>query len=401
MKMGFRLFTLICAAFLLAVPSFAGAKVKINDTAKFDIGFRMQTMYINTETDLDGDANLDSYDYFRVRRGRLRMKAIVGEKFEAFLQTEVGSFGTDGSGGDVRIIDGWVQYKFNKNFSTFAGLHMAPTGRQNITSSGGLLAIDRPGIVTKDLTWGTRAVHTYNTATFGQSDAKLRSGTAVRDAGLTFFYKGSGSETVHYKLYAAINNGIQAAGFDKERLTFRGQVNFFDEESGYYHLSNYFGKKKTVSIGAAVDMQDSVALNSAGDAVDYSLSTVDLHVEWPVGDNSLSFETAVVNMDLDDEEAMMVGGNAVNTKGSAGTGYYIQFGYNIGKLQPFFLYDVWDSDRDDGVGSYDQFRIGLAYYLFGNNANIKLGYEQFNADVAFLGTEDSLSSLVFGFFVTF
>jgi hypothetical protein len=387
---------------LLAMPVLAGAKVKINDVAKFDIGFRLQTLYINTDKDLDGDGNVESYDYFKVRRGRLRMKMQVGKKFDAFIQTELGSFGTDGTGGDWRVIDSWIRYKFNKDFSVYVGQNMAPTSREALTSSGGLFAIDRNATVYKDLTWGTRAVYAFNNITFKPTDAKLRSGTAVRDAGITLFFSKSASENLHYKLYAAVNNGIQASGSDKERMTFRGQINFFNKESGYFNSSSYLGKKKTVAIGAAFDSQDNVARNSSGDYVDYAYSTFDIHVDWPMGNNTISAEAGFTSLDFDDEVAMIVGTSTVNTKNSAGSGVYCNMGYMIGpNWQPFVVYDSWDSDSDNGTGSFDLLRVGVSYYLHGHNANIKLGYEQMNSDTVFLGNEDSASTFVLGFYVTY
>lgn len=396
--------TLFCVFFMgvISSPLFAGAKLKINDTASFDIGFRLQTLYINTDSNLDSDEELEGYDYFKVRRSRLRLKAQAGEKFEGFIQTDLGAFGTDGSGGDWRVIDAWISYKFNDSFSVYMGLNMAPTSREALTSSGGLFAIDRNATVYKDLTWGTRALYAFNNSNFSASDAKLRTGTAVRDTGLTFFFNKSASEKVHFKLYAAINNGIQAAGSDEERMTLRGQINFFDKESGYFQSGSYLGKKKTIAIGVAVDSQDKVAKNTSGDDVDYAFSTIDLHLEWPVLGNSLTFEAGWVALDFNDEEAMIVGSSSVNTKNAAGSGFYAIAGYTLAdKWQPFLLLDSWNSDSIVGTGSFDLMRAGVAYYIHGHNANLKLGYEKMNSDTVFIGKEDSVSTLVLGFFMTY
>ena len=69
----------------------------------------------------------------------------------------------------------------------FVGQHLVPSGRQNITSSGTLLALDRPGLIYKALTWGGRALSTFDTATYGDADSGIRGPAQVRDTGITLF----------------------------------------------------------------------------------------------------------------------------------------------------------------------------------------------------------------------
>jgi hypothetical protein len=399
MKSG--VFLVMCCLWMVGDHLEAGAKVKINDSAHFDLGMRLQSLYINSEKLLDDDGDPDRHDSFRLRRARLRLKAFIGNDFEAFLQTELGSFGTDGNGGDWRVIDGWIRYQWNEDFSVYAGLHKVPTTRQTLTSSGALMAIDRTGLVSKELTWGIRAQNAFNTATYAPSDSKLRSGAGVRDLGVTFYWTRSFSDRFHAKLYAALNDGIQAANSDNERYSYRGQVNFFDAEKGYFHQTNYRGKKKIISLAIGGDWQNSVAMNAQGAPVDYCFHTADLHVEWPVAANSVSFESGYLAVDLGDEEAMMVGAATIDTRKTAGEGYYVQAGYNLGPWQPFVLYDQWDADALDGTGSFDSLRLGLVYYFIGNTANIKVGHEQFSSDRPFLGEASDMDTWVVGLYLTY
>ena len=68
--------------------------------------------------------------------------------------------------------------------------------------------------------------------------------------GVTLFGSGSLSDTSHLKYYLGFYDGIQASGSDKSdrnlRMTARAQLNLFDAEAGYYNLSTYLGKKKTL-----------------------------------------------------------------------------------------------------------------------------------------------------------
>ena len=87
---------------LLGTAAHAGLKLKDADgNEKIDLGFRLQILGISTERDLDGDGKFDSFDDFRIRRGRFRLKGTVNEHFGMFFQTDV-------SGNDIQMIDAYV-----------------------------------------------------------------------------------------------------------------------------------------------------------------------------------------------------------------------------------------------------------------------------------------------------
>jgi len=389
---------------LMAGSAWAGAKIQINDDAKIDLGFRLQTLYLNTDRDLDGDGSFEKVDDFLIRRARLRLGADINKDVSIFLQTE---FAQDaGSGGDVRLIDAFIKYKLDKLATIIVGENMAPVTRQNLTSSGGLMAIDRPGISYKNLTWGTRALTTFSTATYGDSDAGLRGDVDVRDLGVTLFGSTSFSDSSHLKYYLGVFNGIQKAGKDSERFAGRIQYNIFDAEPGYYGLSTYLGKKKTIGIGAAFDTQSDVADDLAtGTTVDYSMVTGDVFAEIPVGSGTLTAEGAYITLDLDDAvqlDAIGDGSDVRDANQSQGDGYYIQAGYLSNKWQPWIEFENWDADAASGKGSYDSSRAGLTYFMEGHNANIKIGYEVFNSDALIGSTsEDEIQTVAVGFYITY
>ena len=178
----------VAAGLIFSGPVWAGAKLKIDDESMIDLGFRVQALTIFTDTDLDGDGSFDDETDFRVRRARFRLKGTVNQYVSAFIQTESGSE-SGGSGTDMRIIDSWVNLKYNNWVQGFFGQHMAPSSRQATTSSGGLMTIDRPNNNTKNLTWGARATNRFATATFSDSnDGAISGPNAVRDVGLTGNY---------------------------------------------------------------------------------------------------------------------------------------------------------------------------------------------------------------------
>lgn len=396
-------FILISLAVLVAltmtgVDAFAGAKVQINDDAKIDIGFRIQTLFFSTEENVGGD--LDRVDDFMIRRGRLRLGGSVTDKVSFFLQTDVRT------GTDMHMIDAFIKYKLHKLATVIVGQNMAPVLRQNATSSGGLMAIDRPGIVYKNLTWGTRAKVGFTNTTAAGTNAGffgISNGSTVRDMGVTLFGSDSINDELHFKYYLGVYDGVQEiSGEDNFRYVGRAQLNFFDAEAGYYGLSTYLGKKKTVGIGVAFDTQDSVITDSLGKDVDYTQYTIDLFADYPVGPGSLTFEAAYIDLDLDDAKGTL--NSSATGEQVQGDGFYVQAGYFINNWQPWVEYEEWSSDDSNDIGSYDSVRVGLNYYIAGHSANIKVGYEQTNYDNSTIlgaGNEDSVDSYVVGFYVTY
>lgn len=370
---------------LSAGAAYAGLKLKDDDgNEKIDLGFRLQVLGINTDRDLDGDGSFDSFSDFRIRRARFRLKGTVNEHFGMFFQTDV-------SGNDIQMIDAYIHLKKDAKLQAFVGQHLAPTSRQTITSSGALLAMDRPGSIYKALTWGGRGLSTFDTATYGDSDSGIRGSTQVRDVGVTVFGVNSSNNT-HFKYYLGTYDGTPAGGKDSERYTGRLQLNFGDAEPSYYSIASYLGGKDTVGIGVSFDTQSDVA-GSRTPLTDYTYYEVDLFAEKPMGSGFVSFEAAYHSLDLD-------GANPQ----AEGDGFYVQAGYLMSnkKWQPWFLYDSWSADAASGKGSFDLWRVGVSYFIAGHNANLKIGYENFSTD-ANIGSsnEDSIGSLVIGLYTTY
>lgn len=367
--------------FLGATAAQAGAKLKINDDAEIDLAFRLQVLGKWTDGDLDGDGSFESVSDFQVRRARFRLKGTVNKYFSMFFQTDV-------SGNDIIMIDAYIALKKDPGFQVFLGQHLAPSNRQNITSSGTLLALDRPGLIYKSLTWGGRALSTFDTATYGDSDAGFRGPAQVRDTGVTFWGTGDMGGNAHYKYYLGTYDGISASGHDSERYTGRLQFNFGDAESSYYNTANYLGKKNTWSLGFSYDTQSDVA-SARTPLTDYAAYSVDIFASK----GPLTFEAALEDLDLD-------GANPA----AEGNGFYAQLGYLMSnnKWQPWFLYEDWSADAASGKGSYDLWRVGLSYFMAGHNANFKLGFENMSADAPIGNSnEDSISSFVIGFYTTY
>ncbi|BCR06781.1 hypothetical protein DESUT3_38500 [Desulfuromonas versatilis] len=398
---------LLAGLLLAPAPVRAGAILKISDDSQIDLGFRLQALYLASERDRNGDGDFEDYDDFKVRRARIRLGADITQWVSAFMQTE---FAEDpGVGADARIIDAFIVLKPHKLAHLYLGENMAPVLRQNLTSSGALMAIDRPALAYKNLTWGTRAPLAFTNTNFTDFDAGLRGDVDVRDTGLTLFGSDSLSPELHFKYYLGVYDGVQESSRDSERYAGRVQFNFLEAEPGYYNSSTYLGTKKTLGIGLAFDLQDSVAREQGtGDNVDYAMYSFDLFCEHPLGPGSLSAEFGYVNLDLDDAGLLVDNGGGLLGVGRAtgeqaqGEGFYLQAGYFIDNWQPWIDYEIWESDGPGDRGSFQLLRFGLSYFIKGHNANIKLGYEVAEADEDFAGTrEDTLESFVTGLYVTY
>lgn len=401
----FLVFTVVLSLLFFGTGSaIAGAKLKIDEESKIDLGFRLQTLYLQTESDLDGDGNYEGVSDFKVRRARIRLKGDVTKHMSMFLQTEFAE-DSGASAADMRIIDAIMTLKSDDWLQLLTGVHMAPVMRQNLTSSGALMAIDRPGLVYKNLTWGTRARAAFTNTGYDDSDAGLRGSVDVRDLGATLFGSGQAGDGLGVKYYIGIFDGVQNADGDAERIAARVQFNFGDAEPGYFNASTYLGKKKTIGIGAAYDTQANVAADTTGKRVDYTFYTADVFLDHPVGDGAFTAELGYVSLDLDDATVDLgtpTDPDIRDWKQSQGDGYYIQAGYLINKWQPWIEYEAWSSDGTNDLGSYDLIRLGVTYFMKGHNANVKLGYEVFNADQNIDGSnEDSIGTLVLGFYVTY
>ena len=425
------LFTLLAGLgiLLFANAAMAGAILPIGDDASLNFGYRIQSLMVSTDADLDGDNKFDTSREWKLRRARFRLGATIGDHFTAFLQTDAGSVHSEVNNNKVvQVIDAWVNFTVSPWLQFIAGRNMAPANRQNLTSSGALMAIDRTGMAYKSLTWGARAAKGFATGIYGQSSTNIAlSPDLVRDNGLTIFGSGPlGANSLKY--YVGMYNGVQAGTDDKDRFTARVQYNLWDPEAAYFNSSTYLGSKKTLGIGFSYDMQEQVGFNSDGTTplpptnpwdpatpptvhptqplADYTYMTFDVFLELPnSAGNALTVETGWMTLDMNDA------GDYLNTQGS---GFYGQAGYYLASgWQPWVEFESFDSDAAadaDGkkMGTYTNMRIGLTYYLEGQHANIKLGYEAFKSDQAIItagdgstGTEDTINTITLGFYTTY
>ncbi len=399
----FTVFTLLFFSFLLlnSQQTFAGAKLSINEDSSIDLGFRLQTMFLSSDKD-----NSSHKNNFRLRRARFRLKANINKKFIGFLQTDTSNdSGNDsGIGQDMRLIDAWVMYKLHKLTMITGGMHMPAVARQSLTSSGALMSVDRPGINNYILGWGQSGRDAFNTGTLGGTKSGLAGNNDVRDLGFSIFGSSSFSDTVHFKYYLGVFEGATSQIDNSERFTGRVQINFWDAEPNYFNLSTYVGKKRTMGFGIGFDTQSNVANDSnTGEAVDYNFLTLDYFLEMPMSNKlTLTTEAAYSMLDLNDAGILQDSNGTdlsnVSASQSQGEGFYLQTGVLVGKLQPWVMYEQWNSSGIANAGNWDAFRFGGTYFWKGHNANLKVGYEILNN---YTQGESDINTFVFGMYMTY
>ena len=393
-----------CALIFSSASVQAGVKITDEKSGTVvDLGGRLQYLTLFNDGSFDNDVE------YKVRRARIRLGITPHPWWSMFLQTEFSDDDVN-SGGDVRMIDAFITFKPRDWFQLIGGERMAPASRQNLTSSGALMTVDRPGSNNYTLTWGLRGQTQFNNSAISGTRGGSVGDVSVRDLGATLFGSTSTSEKLHFKYYAGVSDGSTARTSDEERFTLRAQVNYGDAEPGYFGLSTYLGKKQTLGFGAAYDTQSDFAADSVtGQSVDYKYWTVDAFAEQPIGPGTVTFEAAYSDLDLDDTQNPL--GNSigdplsggVNADQTQGSGYYAQTGYYINKWQPWFLYEDWDGDGNNDGGDWQNYRIGISYFFKGHNANVKLGYENTSNDSrdAEGKRENDIQTIVLGAYITF
>ena len=388
-----------CALIFSSASVQAGVKITDEKSGTVvDLGGRLQYLTLFNDGSFDNDVE------YKVRRARIRLGITPHPWWSMFLQTEFSDDDVN-SGGDVRMIDAFITFKPRDWFQLIGGERMAPASRQNLTSSGALMTVDRPGSNNYTLTWGLRGQTQFNNSAISGTRGGSVGDVSVRDLGATLFGSTSTSEKLHFKYYAGVSDGSTARTSDEERFTLRAQVNYGDAEPGYFGLSTYLGKKQTLGFGAAYDTQSDFAADSVtGQSVDYKYWTVDAFAEQPIGPGTVTFEAAYSDLDLDDTQNPLgsaIGAplsGAVNADQTQGSGYYAQTGYYINKWQPWLMYEDWDSDGNNDAGDWSAYRVGLSYFFAGHNANVKVGYE--NTDNKTTGQND-IQTFVLGAYITF
>lgn len=320
------------------------------------IGGRLQVRY--TFTDVDDSAREDNSD-FNIQRMRVNMRGNVFNK-NLYYQWQH-DFG--GSGG-ATLKDAVLGYKFADAFSLQVGQFKAPTSRQQLTSSGSQMFVDR-----------SLADETFN---LGRDRGIIAKGAFAGNlveymAGV---FNGNGENRSNRE-----DQHLLAARLDINPLgKFAMDESSFNEPKPLLNLGVSYATQTLVDADAgnvnsrlltrAVSLGD-LAL-AAGEKADISTATANIHFKW-LG-LSAAGEYYFVNIDPD------------NRSDWDADGYYLQAGYQIvpETLELALRYSAIDSTDSQALTRFEQneTQIAASYYYKKHRAKIQADYTIHKDDLA-------------------
>ena len=319
-------------------PTPAGPlQIKMGDNIVFRFGVLLQPQAEFQEVSAGYAQNL------LIRRARFLVGGQVTKNVFFFFETEnsrlgnAPAAGTKNMSSGFQTLDAVAEWRFKKALNLSGGLIRVPTSRDALESASSEFTID--------------------TNTYAFTATTALGGTGGRDTGILargYFLK----DKLEYR--AALISGMRFAGSRNAfRKTGRVQYNFFDTE--VYNLPSYaganFGNKKIVNIGAAIDSQN-----------DYKGYTADFFADVPTRFGSVLGTIEYQNLD---------GGTTVPTALAASRIFTADGGlyFKGTKFGTWARYERRDFDK---AVTRDESRVlvGVNYYPFGNNFNIKTAYGQ-------------------------
>ncbi|MBE0598243.1 MAG: porin [Desulfuromonadales bacterium] len=326
------------------------------------IGGRLQARYTYTDVDADGAEETSDFNIQRMRvtmRGNLLRK----ELFYAWQH----DFG--GSGG-ATLKDAVIGYRFAEPFSLQVGQFKAPTSRQQLTSSGSQMFVDR-----------SLADETFNLG---------------RDRGL--MVTGSVADSlVEYMAGVFNGNGENRSNSNDEHL-FAARVDINPLGKFAMDEPSFNEKKPLLNIGASYarqTMQQGESVNSRlttrvvnlaattfGDELDWWTATANVHFKYlglsAAGEYYFANVDPQVGQEYDAD------------------GYYLQLGYQIipETLELALRYSAIESTDTGALKSFeqDEVQVGASYYFKKHNAKVNADYTRHKDDLV-AGKDDNIVRL--------
>jgi hypothetical protein len=190
-------------------------------TPTVSVGGGVQTSFVHTEND-----DADSTDTFPLNSVRLYVSGTAAPKIKFMFNTEY-----NGATNAVGVLDAAAQFEMSPMFNVWVGRMLAPSDRANL--------------------YGPYYAHHWSTFTDGVQD------------GYPFIAAGRSNGALYWGQFGKVKASIGA--FDGATQTpddtvvgaARVQVDFWDQEAGYYLNGTYYGDKNLLALGGAVQWQGS------------------------------------------------------------------------------------------------------------------------------------------------
>ena len=209
------------------------------------VGAGMRTSFVHT----GAQETTGSIDRFLLDSARIYLNGTVTPTIKATLNTEYNGFTNN-----VIVLDAIGRFEPSKGFNIWAGRMLPPSDRANLH--------------------GPYYAHEWGTYIDGVQDGYPMI-AAGRANGMVYW-----GDFGKAKISAGAYDGPTLTGGPKVLTAARFQYNFLDAEEGYYLNGTYYGGKKLLSIGAAIQ-------NQSGNTA----ATGDLLFESKLGGGAVSIQS--------------------------------------------------------------------------------------------------------------
>jgi hypothetical protein len=371
--------------------SHAGATFKIDDTKWLSVGAGIRTSFSSVEN-ADGRPLGDKKwsTNFGLNNLRLYMNGQAHKYIKFTFNTECSNCG---DGGDIRILDGIVQFEINPMVNLWAGRQLVPEGR--IEMNGPFYS----------------ATYEPFKTPFEASDATIQNvlpgpdaGTFGRDEGVNFW---GAAMDGHLKYVFGVFQGLKRTSYSSSPLTTnktanadgnlmyatRIAYNILNTESapGYYTGGTAYGADGDVLTVAGFAQYQEDGAGSYEKAGNLLMTGGDLKFEKVLPNKAvLTANTEYKNFGIDYHNGAPGAGTSTNNflAGGGGGGlinpfqgdsitsnllYLIPGKVWIGQFQPYVMY-TQVMTRQGYLGKQDQseYEAGVNYIIDGHNARISL-----------------------------
>jgi hypothetical protein len=340
-----------------SAPSF---KIEGGEGSSLKVGLLLQPQY-----QLAGDLAKDGYSQnLYIKRTRVLLGGTLLGMVDYFLETDFPNLfttnnvaGADGAAytaakntPGMNIQDAFATFRFWKDMVKVDAGYTLPSLAHNALQSAATL-----------YSWDYFGYSFQHSASFPATSNPIGRDLGVQLRGLLW------NGLVEYR--AGLFQGVrkpqttsQVSAKNFFRFASRVQVNLLDAETGYFYQGTYLGKKKILSFGAAVDVQD-----------EYKYFAGDGFVDMPVGPAGVV--TGQVNI-AHWNGGTLIPGLAKQTAVMGEAGFY----FSALKISPITKIEFLS-----GSGTVaDEYRIsgGIAYWPYSHNCNLKAFFTRIHRDGA-------------------
>jgi hypothetical protein len=185
------------------------------------LGAGLQTSFVHDEPE-----DADGTDSFVLNSIRLYVNGNATDKIKFMVNTDI-HYG--GGTSDINILDAVARLEFSDKFNIWVGRFLPPSDRANL--------------------YGPYYAHHWSVFTDGVQD------------GYPFIFQGRDNGAAYWGQFDKVKvsfgafDGETATGDDTLIGAGRVQVDFWDQEAGYYLNGTYYGDKNLLALGVAAQVQ--------------------------------------------------------------------------------------------------------------------------------------------------